>query len=112
MHLPLLSTGAIDGKHISIQRPGLSGSAFYNYKGGCSVLLMAVAHADYRFKYVHVGAFGSEHDSTVFSRSVFGKRLARGQLNLPVSPEGELPHCFVGDEAFPLWEIIMRPYPA
>ncbi|XP_043223443.1 protein ANTAGONIST OF LIKE HETEROCHROMATIN PROTEIN 1-like [Amphibalanus amphitrite] len=69
--------GAIDGKHIAIQKPGLSGSAFYNYKGGCSVLLMAVADADYRFKYVHVGAFGREHDSTVFNRCGFGQRLAR-----------------------------------
>ena len=105
------SSGAIDGKHIAIQKPSLSGSAFYNYKGGCSVLLMAVADADYRFKYVHVGAFGREHDSTVFNRSGFGQRLARGELNLPVTPEGELPYCFVGDEAFPLRETIMRPHP-
>ena len=72
---------------------------------------MAVADADYRFKYVHVGAFGREHDSTVFNRSGLRQRLARGELNLPVAEDGELPYCFVADEAFPLRETIMRPYP-
>ena len=72
---------------------------------------MAVADADYRFKYIHVGAFGRERERTVFNRSGFGQRLARGELNLPVAPEGELPYCFVGDEVFPLRETIMRPYP-
>ena len=73
---------------------------------------MAVADHDYRFKYVHVGAFGREHDSTVFSRSLFGQRLVRGELNLPKAAEGELPYVFVADEAFPLRDSIMRPYPA
>ena len=67
VHLPFLSTGANDRKHISIQKQGLLESAFYNYKGDCSVLLMAVAHADYRFKYVHVGVFGG---STTSSSSI------------------------------------------
>ena len=94
-----------------MQKPGLSGSAFYNYKGECSILLMAVADADCRFKYVHVGPCGKEHDSTVFHRSGFGQRFDRGKLNLPIAEEGELSYCFVADEAFPLKETIMRPYP-
>ena len=97
-------------KHISIQKPGLSGSAFYNYKGGCRVLLIAVADADYRFQYVDVGACGREHDSTVFNRSGFGQRLTRGELSLPGAEAGELPYCFAADEAFPLREMIIRPY--
>ena len=72
---------------------------------------MAVADADYCFSYVHMGASGREHDNTVFNRSGLGQRLREGDLNIPVAGEGELPFCFVADEAFPLIETIMRPYP-
>lgn len=103
-------SGAIDGKHVSIQCPANTGSAFYNYKGDFSTVLLAVADADYKFTYVSVGAYGREHDGTIFTKSSFGQRLAEGSLDIPVAELGELPYAFVADEAFPLREQIMRPY--
>ncbi|OXA64574.1 putative nuclease HARBI1 [Folsomia candida] len=67
--------GAIDGKHVAITIPPNSGSAFYNYKGFFSIVLMAVGDADYRLSYIDVGSYGSEGDSTVFRNSAFGKAL-------------------------------------
>ena len=103
--------GAIDGKHVSIQCPANTGSAFFNYKGAFSTVLLAVADADYKFTYVSVGAYGREHDATIFTKSAFGQRLAERSLDIPVAGPGELPYAFVADEAFPLREQIMRPYP-
>ena len=41
--------GAINGKHVIIQALPNSGTMFYNYRGSFSIVLMAVASADYKF---------------------------------------------------------------
>ena len=109
--------GSNDGKHIQIQCPKNSGSLFFNYKKFSSIVLMAVADAGYKFIVVDVGAYGRQSDGSVFANSVFGKMLKRQQLPLP--SDEPLPGCtapkllyvFVADEAFPLVENLMRPYP-
>ena len=103
-------SGAIDGKHVTIQCPASSGSAFFNYKGCFSTVLLAVTDADYKLSYVSIGAYGREHDGTIFTKSSLGQRLAEGSLDIPVAGPDELPYAFVADEAFPLREQIMRPY--
>lgn len=108
--------GAIDGKHIRLQKPDLSGSLFYNYKTFFSIVLMAVVDAEYRFISIDVGSYGGSNDSSVFQKSNFGRRLSANQLHLPQNrrlPADNgmpMPYVFVADEAFGLSEHILRPY--
>ena len=110
--------GAIDGKHIMIKKPPNSQSLFYNYKGFFSIVLLALVDADYRFTYVDVGNYGSNGDAGIFKHSALGVAFVNGQLNIPGPkrlpgwPQGAgIPHCIVGDEAFPLRMDLMRPFP-
>lgn len=108
--------GAVDGKHIVIKKPGKSGSSYFNYKHTFSIILMATVDADYKFITVDIGAMGRFSDGNVFASSGLGKKMMRHTLQLP-NPEQiptiaeSLPYVFVGDEAFPLSENLMRPYP-
>ncbi|XP_043212254.1 putative nuclease HARBI1 [Amphibalanus amphitrite] len=111
--------GAVDGKHVQMEKPINSGSINFNYKGFCSIILMAVVDAKCRFTYVSVGANGQESDGGVWGDCDLGQmleaqrgdgRVLPGPALLPGSAE-VAPHVIVGDEAFPLREHLMRPFP-
>ena len=111
--------GCIDGKHVAVQAPKNSGSLFFNYKKYFSMVLLAVSDAQYGFTLVDVGAYGKQSDANVFARSAFGKMLKQSDSKLqipakrvlPNTSGPEMPHAFVGDEAFPLLPNLMRPFP-
>ncbi|KAJ4942360.1 hypothetical protein JOQ06_012226 [Pogonophryne albipinna] len=110
--------GAIDWKHVVIQAPANSGSLYFNYKSTHSLVLLAVVDAQYLFRVVDVGGFGRSSDSGSLLNSAFGESLRDGSLQLPpdtVIPGAErlglLPHVFVGDEAFPLLDNLLHPFP-
>lgn len=108
--------GAIDGKHVVIKAPQRSGTNFFNYKKTFSIVLLAVVDANQRFIYIDVGSMGRYSDGGILNDSVFGNKLRNNTLNLPADqplyPGGpELPHVFIGDEAFPLMRNLMRAYP-
>lgn len=58
------------------------GSMFFNYRGYSSVLLMAVADANYRFIYVDIGSYGKEYDSSIFKRSSLWTSIINNKLEL------------------------------
>lgn len=108
--------GAIDGKHVVLKSPGNSGSMFFNYKGTFSIVLLAVADANYRFVVIDVGGYGKQSDGGTLATSQFGIRFNKGELDLPPpralnSSLEKLPHVFLADAAFPLTKNMMRPYP-
>ena len=81
-----------------------------------SIELLAVAVADGLFSIICARDYGRNSDDGVLRNSPFGNLFHMNKLNIlpayPLSNETELfPMYFVGDEAFPLSENILRPYP-
>jgi len=63
--------GAINRKHIRVTRFPRSVSMNLNYKCYFSIVLMATADSDYKFTYVHIGAYGKDCDSSFFQETSF-----------------------------------------
>ncbi|XP_065280296.1 uncharacterized protein [Dermacentor albipictus] len=108
--------GAVDGRHVAITCPPMSGSDYVNYKGKYSIVLLAVVDSSCKYVLIDVGAEGRPSDGDMFRNSSFGKALING--NLGISSLGLLPgtatavpHVFVGDRVFQLRKDFMRPFP-
>ena len=108
--------GALDGKHINLKAPVKSGSLFFNYKGFFSIVLMALADANYKFIYIHVGSYGRQSDGGVWAETDMKVDLEDGTANLPdkrpfPNDDEPMPFTIVADDAFPLKSYLMKPYP-
>lgn len=116
--------GSIDGKHVTIIKPGGSSSSYFNYKGNFSIVLLATVDAHYKFTMIDVGSMGRFSDSNIFWNCEIGQRIRDNTLQIPLPKDlvsydellynpvlGSMPHVFVGDEAFPLMQNLMRPFP-
>lgn len=108
--------GAIDGKHVSIIKPKKSGSLYFNYKKTFSIVLFALVDANYRFRYLDIGAPGSKGDGGIWQSTPLQKAIDNNKAGLPKSvkvsttPELHMPPVIVGDDAFPLGENLMKPF--
>lgn len=77
---------------------------------------MALVDANYNFIYAHVGCQGRISDGGVFNATPFSSLLYENKLKIPNAEPlaGRIvptPYVIVADEAFPLKENIMKPYP-
>ncbi|XP_050311465.1 putative nuclease HARBI1 [Anthonomus grandis grandis] len=107
--------GAVDGKYVNVLPPAGSGSYFYNYKGGHSLVLMAIVNANYEFIMVDFGVNGRISDGGVIDHTIFYQKLKNGKLSLPpkTKPKGSkntMPFVFIGDEAFSLRCDFLKPF--
>ena len=57
---------SVHGKHITMQCPPSTGSDCFNFKKYLSIVLMAVADANFYFTATDVGSYGREGDCYVF----------------------------------------------
>ena len=73
--------GAVDGKHVRIVHP--LNSMHLNYKGFSSIVLMAVADADYRFVYADIGGYGKDCDSNIFQNCSLWTSIINKTLDIP-----------------------------
>lgn len=108
--------GALDGKHVRIIKPTDTGSLYFNYKKFCSILLLAICDANYKFSFIDVGGYGKSADTTIFKNSAFFKKLSTGQLNIPDPRDSgmgfneKMPFMLIADEGFGQSEYILRPF--
>jgi hypothetical protein len=108
--------GALDGRHIQFKAPVSAGSFYYNYKGFNSIVLLGLVDAKYRFTYANVGVNGRISDGGVFAQSKLAEAMNLKSLNCPqASPlpgqTTNTPYVIVADDAFPLSEYLMKPFP-
>ncbi|KAL5243347.1 hypothetical protein ACI65C_010757 [Semiaphis heraclei] len=108
--------GALDGKHVVHQAFANSGSTNFNYKGSHSTVLLALCDANYYFTIVDIGSPGRCSDGGIFKECTLGKAILEKKIDFPEpieidSANGKIPYYIIADEAFPLMENIMRPYP-
>lgn len=109
--------GSIDGKHVRIKCPNNSGSAYYNYQGFFSIVLLGCVDADSLFTWISVGDYGRNSDGRVINSAGVITALENNEISLPnpqplpntVAPP--FPYFFIGDQGFPLKTNLFRPYP-
>ena len=106
--------GALDGKHVAIECPGMSGSEYFNYKGFFSIVLLAICDARYCFTLLDVGNYGRDNDAHIFNTSEMGKAFINSEITIPspVAVNGfNLPHVLIADEIFGLKPWLVKPFP-
>lgn len=107
---------ALDGKHIKILCPPKSGSEFFNFKGGFSIVLLALVDSNYCFMFADIGSQGRISDGGVLRQSILWEKICNNRINFP--PPSPLPgsninfpYVILADGAFALHTNIMKPYP-
>ena len=103
--------------NIVMQPPPNAGSHYYNYKGTNSIVLMAVAGPDYECIYADFGTNGRVSDGGVWNKCGLTQAIDEQSISLIPPPKclpfgvTQVPHVFLGDDAFALKKHMMKPYP-
>jgi hypothetical protein len=89
---------------------------YYCYRNYYSISLLAVTDVTHKFITVDDGSFGKDNDAGVFDNCPLHCAHACGRIKIPEEkclPGSTMkaPFVFLGDEAFPLIEYLMRPFP-
>ena len=108
--------GALDDKHMTVRALQHSESYFFNYNGSHSTVLFALVNSNYMFIFVDIGCNGRVSDGRVFFETPLAKGLLKSKLSLPIlkplaGRRKAGPYVIVADDAFPLQNNIMKPYP-
>jgi hypothetical protein len=78
--------GAVDGKLIRIEKPGRSGSLYFNYRHYCSIVLLAVEDSNFRFVYADIGSYGKDSDASIFRNCFLWQKLLHRRSLTHIKP--------------------------
>ena len=107
--------GAIDGKHVALRCPPITGNLYHNYKGFFSVVLLALVDANYKFIWCDVGGLGTMSDCQIFNESELKQWLDDDSINVPAleplpHDDRDTPFLLLGNDALALRTYRMKPY--
>ncbi|XP_065316796.1 uncharacterized protein LOC135925420 [Gordionus sp. m RMFG-2023] len=102
--------------NINIKCPKNTGSLHFCYKQRFSIVLLALIDYNRKFLYIDVGAYGKQSDGGVFRNSSLYREIINHTLGLPPpmpfpGTNEEMPYVMVADNAFPLSNYLMKPFP-
>ncbi|KAJ8665071.1 hypothetical protein QAD02_006733 [Eretmocerus hayati] len=108
--------GAIDSKLVKIVAPPHCGFLMFDHKGHHSFHLHAICDANGKFTIVDVGAAGRQSDGGVFQNSEMGQKFLNDEMDVPppaplVEGGPDIKFTLLGDEAFGMSRLMLRPYP-
>ena len=100
----------------SVQEIVPGNTVYFNYKNAFTIALFALVDANYNFMFVDVECPGRISDSGDFTSTELCMKLETRTLCLPQpvplnGREKSVPYFFIGDEAFPLSENLVKVYP-
>ncbi|XP_047477243.1 protein ALP1-like [Penaeus chinensis] len=107
--------GAIDGKRFLVQSQN-TGPEYCEYKGYHGIIMVALVDANYKFLYVAAEAQGQANAAGFWDHCKLKEYLDKNMLHFPPaaalpSVKEEVPYVILGDDAFPLEDYLMKPYP-
>ncbi len=76
---------------------------------------MALVDGDYKFIWVEVGLNGPSSDAPIFEDCKLKHAIDQDVIGFPPADhlpddDRDTPYFFIGDNAFPLWTYMMKPY--
>lgn len=90
------------------------GSAYFNYKGFHSLVIMAICDANDCISLVDIGANGGDNDAYIFGESEIRTAIKNNEIDLP-EPRTvggrSLPYVLVADSIFRLEKWLMKRFP-
>ncbi|XP_071096960.1 uncharacterized protein [Haliotis cracherodii] len=98
-----------------LQFPHVLGALDGNYKGFCSIVVMGLVDADYKFLWIQVGDVGSSSDSQIWNHCALHQSIQQGILGIPDAEplpfdDVDIPYYIIADYAFAIKSWLMKPF--
>ena len=72
--------GALDGKHVALEKSKNYGAMYHNYKGFFSIVMLTLVDGQYKFRWMDVDTAGSCSDAQIFDTCHIKMKIDDGSI--------------------------------